>query len=87
MALQRIADYNEKIQRSHPHETRETIERIQEEFLEVMSCVAMMPNVKIIGVNSSDKSIKELSDIVVRETKQFIHDNPHLAVSRGKFSH
>ncbi len=80
VALQRISDYNEIIKRSHPHETRETIEQLQREFLEVMSCVALMPNVKIIGVNSSDKSIKELSDIVAKETKQFIQDNPHLAV-------
>jgi hypothetical protein len=87
VALQNITRYNERIQRSHPHETRKTIEMLQQEFEDVMRWAAMYPDVKIVRVNSSDKSIDELSDIIVRETKQFITDNPFPNVSRDEYLH
>lgn len=76
VAMQRITEYNEKIQRSHPHETRQTIVSLQQEFEDVMRLVALMPDVEIIRINSSDKTIDKLSDIVARETKNFVEGRP-----------
>lgn len=77
VALQRMNELIAMQQRSHPHETRKIMARLQQGFEEIVYWVSTHSDSEFIIVDSSHKEPDELSDIIVEETKRFIKHSAH----------